>query len=167
MTAWVLHWRFAEWVGMSGWSGTEALRGQWFSAGQSKARGLQYGSKRWCTAWRSERHLPTGPKSSIAYGIKSDHKQNRGKKGKKQSDRGKTLNNPCSNCFFYLLCKTCDVINLLNRHRPEYCQAGVVCNLLHSSLHMSLKTGRLIEGISVVDARQNESVWVGGVSRES
>lgn len=56
---------------------------------------------------------------------------------------------------------------LVKRHRPEYCQAGVVCHLLHSSLHMSLQTGGLIEGISVVDARQNESVWVGGVSRES
>lgn len=32
-----------------------------------------YGSK---MLRSSEHHLPTGPKSSVAYGIKSDHKQN-------------------------------------------------------------------------------------------
>lgn len=28
------------------------------------------------TLMYGEHHLPTGPKSSVAYGIKSDHKQN-------------------------------------------------------------------------------------------
>lgn len=45
-------------------------------------------------------HLPTGPKSSVAYGIKSDHKQNtknrEGEEGKNKGSGGQTVNNPCS-----------------------------------------------------------------------
>lgn len=60
--------------------------------------------------WSSEHHLPTGPKSSVAYVIKSDHKQNTNKtervgvvKIKKLG--GKTVNNTCS--ITPLLCELC------------------------------------------------------------
>lgn len=38
---------------------------------------------RWrlCTVRRGEHHLPTGPKSSVAYGIKSDHEQKKQRGG--------------------------------------------------------------------------------------